>query len=94
MNARDGTPATEEEIIKKWKFAVNQRLQVDITLANRPIRGKRPVLARKLVLETWSGILDNEHSLPADWLREPRVLVGNHAFTQPQPRRDNSRGVG
>jgi ribonuclease HI len=75
--SRAGAPTTKEEIINKWKFAINQRLQVDIMLANRPMRGKRPALASKLVLETWSGILDNERSLPANWLREPRVLVGN-----------------
>jgi hypothetical protein len=50
-------------------------------LANRPRKGKRPALAPKLVLETWSNTLDNERSLPADWLWEPRVLVGNRAFT-------------
>ncbi|KAJ6611807.1 hypothetical protein B0H10DRAFT_1653032, partial [Mycena sp. CBHHK59/15] len=74
--ARDGEPATEDEIINKWKFAVNQRLQMDKLLANRPRKGKRPALAPKLVLETWSNTLDNERSLPTDWLREPRVLVG------------------
>jgi ribonuclease HI len=80
--SRDGTPTTEEEIKNRWKCAVNQRLQVDKTLANRPTRGKRPALAPKLVLETWSNILDDERSLPADWLREPRVLVGSRAFPQ------------
>ncbi|KAJ6595385.1 hypothetical protein B0H10DRAFT_1664479, partial [Mycena sp. CBHHK59/15] len=74
--ARNRTPATEQEILNKWKFAINQRLQVDITLANRPHKGKHPALAPQLVLTTWSGTLDNEHDLPADWLREPRVLVG------------------
>ncbi|KAJ7082770.1 hypothetical protein C8R44DRAFT_753644 [Mycena epipterygia] len=90
--SRDGEPATDEEIINKWKFTVNQRLQVDLTLANRPIKGKRPALAPKLVLETWSGTLDRESSLPANWLREPRVLVGSRAFPQTHPRR--CRGIG
>ncbi|KAJ7115678.1 hypothetical protein C8R44DRAFT_585141, partial [Mycena epipterygia] len=74
--SRDGAPATEDEIVNKWKFVINQRLQSDKILANRPIRGKCPALAQKMVLETWSGTLDNEDSLPAEWLREPRVLVG------------------
>ncbi|KAJ6582752.1 hypothetical protein B0H10DRAFT_2168247 [Mycena sp. CBHHK59/15] len=91
---RNGTPATEQEILNKWKFAINQRLQVDITLANRPHKGKHPALAPQLVLTTWSGTLDNEHDLPANWLREPRVLVGNHAFSQTHPRRRNGRGIG
>ncbi|KAJ7833746.1 hypothetical protein B0H13DRAFT_1582429, partial [Mycena leptocephala] len=78
--SRDGTPATEEEIINKWKFTINQRLQVDIILANRPRKGKRPALAPHLVTTTWSKTLDDEHKLPANWLREPRVLVGSRAF--------------
>ncbi|KAJ7691828.1 hypothetical protein B0H17DRAFT_1159747 [Mycena rosella] len=79
--SRDGTPASEDEIVNKWKFAVNQRLQVDITLANRPRKGKRPALAPHLVLATWSKTLDDEHKLPANWLREPRVL---YLFTLPE----------
>ncbi|KAJ7353707.1 hypothetical protein DFH08DRAFT_692264, partial [Mycena albidolilacea] len=82
----DSAPASEEEIKNKWKFAVNQRLQVDKSLANRPLQGKHPALAQKLVLETWSGTLDNESSLPANWLREPRVLVGSCTFPQTQTR--------
>ncbi|KAJ6560673.1 hypothetical protein B0H10DRAFT_1845685, partial [Mycena sp. CBHHK59/15] len=92
--SRSGEPATEDEIINKWKFAVNQRLQMDKLLANRPRKGKRPALAPALVLETWSNTLDNERSLPADWLRELRVLVGSRAFPQAPARRQNSRGIG
>jgi ribonuclease HI len=91
--SRDGAPATEEEIMNKWKFVINQRLQVDRALANRPLKGKRPALAPQLVLTTWSNTLDNENSLPANWLREPRVLVGSRAFPQTQTRQ-NSRGIG
>ncbi|KAJ7748855.1 hypothetical protein B0H14DRAFT_2405991, partial [Mycena olivaceomarginata] len=92
--SRDSAPVSEEEIVNKWKFSINQRLQVDKTLANRPIRGKRPALAPKTVLATWSGTLDNKDSLPADWLREPRVLVGSRAFPQTQTRRRLHRGIG
>ncbi|KAJ7189660.1 hypothetical protein GGX14DRAFT_408648 [Mycena pura] len=64
-------------------------------LANRPRKGKRPALPSKLVLATWSGILDDEQSLPADWLREPRVLVGKHALPPRIPyRQNNSQGIG
>ncbi|KAJ7314190.1 hypothetical protein DFH08DRAFT_917899 [Mycena albidolilacea] len=62
--SRDGEPTTEEEIVNG----------MDRTLANRPVKGKRPALAPQLVLATWSGTLDDEQSLPADWLQEPRVL--------------------
>jgi ribonuclease HI len=92
--SRDGEPAAEDEIMNKWKFAINQRLQVDKLMANRPIKGKCPALAPQLVLETWSNTLDEESSLPANWLWEPRVLVGKCAFPQTQPRRQNSRGIG
>ncbi|KAJ6632290.1 hypothetical protein B0H10DRAFT_1626247, partial [Mycena sp. CBHHK59/15] len=73
---RDGETAAEVETTNKWKFAINQRLDMDRLLANRLRRGKLPALAPKLVLGTWSDTLDNESSLPADWLKEPRVLVG------------------
>ncbi|KAJ7620507.1 hypothetical protein DFH06DRAFT_1144042 [Mycena polygramma] len=92
--SRAGEPATEEEIKNKWKFAINQRLQMDKLMANRPQKGKRPAMAPPLVLETWSNTLDNERSLPANWLREPRVLVGSRAFSQSSTRRQNSRGIG
>ncbi|KAJ6574216.1 hypothetical protein B0H19DRAFT_1208185 [Mycena capillaripes] len=72
---RDGEPASDEEIMNKWKFAINQRLQMDKLLANRPRLGAP------------TG------SLPTDWLREPRVLVGSRAFQTPT-RRQNSRGIG
>ncbi|KAJ7144037.1 hypothetical protein C8R44DRAFT_601694, partial [Mycena epipterygia] len=91
---RNGEPASEDEIINKWKFAINQRLQIDKLMANRPRKGKHPALAPKLVIETWSNTLDNEESLPADWLKEPRVLVGSRAFPQTPTRRQNSRGIG
>ncbi|KAJ6534231.1 hypothetical protein B0H19DRAFT_964508, partial [Mycena capillaripes] len=86
---RDGEPATEQEIVNRWNYHINYRLQVDITLANRPPEGKKPALTPKKVLETWSGTLDNESGMPANWLREPRVLVGSRA-AQIQP----SSGIG
>ncbi|KAJ7747412.1 hypothetical protein DFH07DRAFT_747749 [Mycena maculata] len=92
--SRGGAPASDEEIMNKWKYTINQRLQVDITLANRPLKGKRPALAPQLVIATWSRTLDNERNLPANWLREPRVLVGNRAFPQTPLRRRNDRGIG
>ncbi|KAJ7844549.1 hypothetical protein B0H13DRAFT_2286348 [Mycena leptocephala] len=81
---RDGAPATEQEIINKWHYHINHRLQVDKILANRPPEGKKSALAPKKVLETWSGILAEEGMMPENWLREPRVLVGGRA-TQTRP---------
>ncbi|KAJ7195934.1 hypothetical protein GGX14DRAFT_376591 [Mycena pura] len=92
---RDGVPASEEEIVNKFKFAINQRLQMDKLLANRPRKWKLPALPPRLVLTTWSGIMDDAQHLPADWLREPRVLVGSRAFPpRTPPRSDDSRGIG
>ncbi|KAJ7213185.1 hypothetical protein GGX14DRAFT_361260 [Mycena pura] len=94
---RDGAPASEEEIMNKFKFVINQRLQMDKLLANRPRKGKLPALPPKLVLQTWSGILDslNGQNLPTDWLSEPRVLVGSRAFPpRIPPRQNDSRGIG
>jgi ribonuclease HI len=92
--SRDREPTTEDEIVNKWKYVINQQLQVDKMLANRPTKGKRPTLAPQLVLATWSNTLDNEQSLPADWLREPRVLVGSRAFPKIPTWRHNSQGIG
>ncbi|KAJ7193267.1 hypothetical protein GGX14DRAFT_379333, partial [Mycena pura] len=89
---REGEPASVEEIENKFKFIINQRLQMDKILANRPRKGKRPSLALKLVLETWSRIIDDAQSLPTDWLREPRVLVGSRAFPPRTP--DRQDGIG
>ncbi|KAJ7781921.1 hypothetical protein DFH07DRAFT_728803 [Mycena maculata] len=91
---QNGTPASEQEILNRWKSTINQRPQVDLVLANRPRKGKHPALTPQLVINTWSGTLDNELNLPADWTWEHRVLVGNHALTQAHPRQRNSRGIG
>ncbi|KAJ7197797.1 hypothetical protein GGX14DRAFT_374695 [Mycena pura] len=92
---REGRPVSVEEIENRFKFVINQRLQMDKILASRPQKGKRPALAPKLVLETWSGIIDNARNLPTDWLHEPRVLVGSRTFPSRTPYRlDNSQGIG
>jgi ribonuclease HI len=87
---RDGEPATEQEIINKWYYHINYRLKVDTTLATHPPEGKKMTLAPRKVLETWSGILDNEGAMPANWLRDPRVLVGSRATQTTRP----SHGIG
>jgi ribonuclease HI len=87
---RDGEPATEQEIINKWYYHINYRLKVDTTLATHPPEGKKMTLAPRKVLETWSGILDNEGAMPANLLRDPRVLVGGRATQTTRP----SHGIG
>jgi hypothetical protein len=48
--------------------------------------GKK-ALDKSLVLHTWSGVLKNEASLPENWIKQPRVLVG--IVPLEQPRRQN-----
>ncbi|KAJ7246801.1 hypothetical protein B0H12DRAFT_1305322 [Mycena haematopus] len=92
--SRAGDPITEAEIINKWTHNLNQRLQQDIVLANRPTRRNRPRIAPTLVKDTWADTLDDESTLPDNWLKESRVLVGRRALTQNQVRSRSSDGVG
>ncbi|KAJ6564118.1 hypothetical protein B0H19DRAFT_942602 [Mycena capillaripes] len=84
---RNGEPATEAEIMNKWKYNIEHHIQVDIALANRPPKGGRPALAPQLVWDTWSGTL----VLPPNWLKNPRVLVGSRVQ---QTKTQTQNGVG
>jgi ribonuclease HI len=92
--SRAGTPMTEKEIINRWISDLNLRLKQDVILANRPVGRNRPRLDPALVYDTWAGTLDNEGSLPVNWLKEPRVLVGRRALTESQIRYRSSVGIG
>jgi len=39
--------------------------------------GKR-ALQEKMVLQTWSGVLENEDNLPDNWIRMAGILVGSN----------------
>ncbi|KAJ6482673.1 hypothetical protein C8R45DRAFT_831025 [Mycena sanguinolenta] len=54
---------------------VNAALKRDIRLTNK-IRFGGLSLRRQLVLDTWSGTLADEDSLPDDWINTKGVLVG------------------
>ncbi len=54
---------------------LNERLELDHTLTSWK-RYQNKALPGRLILRTWSGTLQNEHSLPEDWLRANGVLVG------------------
>jgi ribonuclease HI len=60
-------------IHNQWLKAVNSALQRDRLLANK-IKFGSLALKKQVVLNTWSGLMD-EASLPDDWTREG-VLVG------------------
>ncbi|KAJ7353323.1 hypothetical protein DFH08DRAFT_804886 [Mycena albidolilacea] len=60
----------------------------------RPVGRNRPRLDPALVYNTWAGTLDDEGSLPVNWLKEPRVLVGRRALTESQIQYRSSVGIG
>ncbi|KAJ7843932.1 hypothetical protein B0H13DRAFT_2239252 [Mycena leptocephala] len=71
-----GTPPSTHEVHNRWVKIMNERLEIDINLTNKSKYGKQYALSPTLVLDTWRGTLLDEGTLPADWLREPGVLVG------------------
>ncbi|KAJ7052364.1 hypothetical protein C8F01DRAFT_998180 [Mycena amicta] len=75
MDANVDTHA-KQAVLNRWYAAINSRLEIDRTLANRPARSALTSLNPVLVLQTWSPIISNQNILPENWLKEPRVLVG------------------
>jgi hypothetical protein len=65
---------TAKEISNRWQSALNKRLALDQAMTSRKYGSK--AIKAKTVLHTWSGILQNEQSLPDDWIGFPGVLVG------------------
>jgi hypothetical protein len=65
---------SEMEIHNKWLKAVNGVLQRDRLLTDK-IRFGLFAFSKQMVLNTWSGLLMDEDSLPDDWTYEG-VLVG------------------
>ncbi|EIN10799.1 hypothetical protein PUNSTDRAFT_63757 [Punctularia strigosozonata HHB-11173 SS5] len=73
---RDGNrPLTQKEIRNRWKATMNARLKMDCRMADKAKFGAKAVNT-DLVLETWSGTLQNESLLPDDWVGWCGVLVG------------------
>ncbi|KAJ6595209.1 hypothetical protein DFH09DRAFT_1413272 [Mycena vulgaris] len=67
---------SSSEVQNRWIHLLNVRIEVDCFMGTEIApRGKRTTLPT-LVLSTWRHILLEEHKLPDNWLREPRVLVG------------------
>ncbi|KAJ7125577.1 hypothetical protein C8R43DRAFT_958316 [Mycena crocata] len=67
--------ASEREIYLRWKKAMNIRLDLDCRMINKNRYGNKAV-AKPLVLSTWTGVLQNEDTLPADWTGELQGLAG------------------
>lgn len=66
------------EIHNQWLKAVNGALQRDRLLTDKVKFGSL-ALKKQLVLNTWSGLLMDEDSLPDDWTYEA-VLVGTSSY--------------
>jgi hypothetical protein len=76
---------SKQEIHNRWTHAINRRLALDQEMTSK--RYGKKALDKSLVLHTWSGVLKNEASLPENWIKQPRVLVG--IVPLEQPRRQN-----
>ncbi|KAJ7181913.1 hypothetical protein C8R46DRAFT_885333, partial [Mycena filopes] len=74
-------PATESEIHNRWLSAMNSSLKRDQLLTNRARFGSLAI-KKQLVLNTWSGMLLDEDSLPDDWINSKGVLVGIRPATR------------
>jgi len=69
-----GRTPDDREIYNQWLTAINRALQRDRLLTDK-IKFGPLALNKQLVLNTWSGLLLDEDSLPDDWTHEG-VLVG------------------
>ena len=63
------------EITNKWLLSLNNRLKTDIIQTNAHKFGAR-TLPEKVVLKTWSGVLQDNEILPTNWVRQAGGLVG------------------
>lgn len=68
-------PASEREIQLRWTKQINIRLALDREMTDKTRYGKKAV-PKSLVLKTWSKVIQDEDTLPEDWIGEPQVLVG------------------
>jgi hypothetical protein len=75
------TQASANEIHNHWVSLMNAALKRDRLLSNRTRFGSLAT-KKQLVLETWSGTLLDEDSLPDDWTRSEEVLVGIRHITR------------
>ena len=65
---------TKTEVIRRWRAAIQSRLQMDRTLTSP--RFGRSAIPGKLVERTWAKIVQKQQRLPDNWATSLRVLVG------------------
>jgi hypothetical protein len=66
---------SEDEIHNRWVAKINHRLSIDKMLSSES-RFEKKAIPVQLVLDTWKGTLAEEQTLPNNWVRHSRVLVG------------------
>ena len=71
---KENAAFTRNEIKNKWTHVLNDRLDLDRKLTHQKF-GKK-ALPIKLVKATWQGTLQNEETLPENWITDDGVLVG------------------
>ena len=72
---------TAQEIKNRWHCAINKRLTLDQAMTNK--RYETKAISFQTVLCTWSGTLQDELSLPDNWINYSGVLVGIRPPEQP-----------
>ena len=83
-----------QEALNQTMSILNKRLNHDKILTSKKRYGNR-ALPENLVLQTWSGTLQDEHRLPKKWLTASGVLVGRPDASTSHTRSTTDRsGVG
>jgi len=75
------THASDSEIHNRWVSTMNSALKRDQLLTNQARFGSLAI-NKQVVLNTWSGTLLDEDSLPDDWIKSKGVLVGIRPITR------------
>jgi ribonuclease HI len=71
---------TPQELYNRLQHTLNRQLELDRAMTDKKFAKK--ALSEEKVLNTWSGILKDEYSLPDNWIKHPGVLVGIRPLEQ------------
>jgi ribonuclease HI len=72
---RERSPANDDEIRNRWTSMINTKLKLDCLLTNSRKFGRK-AREKKLIQNTWRGVLAREDEPPEDWTQDTEVLVG------------------